>query len=57
MIMNLVSVQQLVLDTVNSLRDSIRRDVDENMQLEINYVDEIKRTISGKHRFVLSNLK
>lgn len=54
--LNLVSPSGLSSETMNSLRARIRMDVDENMVLEINAVDEIKRTISGKHRFVISNL-
>jgi len=53
--LNLVSPSGLSAETLNSLRARVRRDVDENMVLEINHVDEIKRTISGKHRFVISN--
>lgn len=55
--LNIVSPGRLGIDTVNSLKESLRRDIDENMLLEINYVDEIKRSISGKHRFVISDLK
>jgi len=54
--LNLVSPSSLSAETLNSLRARVRRDVDENMVLEINAVDEIKRTVSGKHRFVISNL-
>jgi phenylacetate-CoA ligase len=55
--LNIVSPGKLGIDTINSLKESLRRDIDENMQLEINYVAEIKRSISGKHRFVINNLK
>ena len=55
--LNIVSPSRLGVDTINSLKESLCRDIDENMLLEINYVDEIKRSISGKHRFVISNLK
>ncbi|MDP2879293.1 MAG: hypothetical protein Q8N74_07195 [Sulfuricella sp.] len=53
--LNLVSPPGLSAETLNSLRASVRREVDENMVLEINAVDEIRRTISGKHRFVISH--
>ncbi|MDP3482234.1 MAG: hypothetical protein Q8S05_02870 [Sulfuricella sp.] len=52
--LNLVSPSGLSSEAMSSLRARVRRDVDENMVLEINRVDEIKRTISGKHRFVIS---
>ena len=52
--LNLVSPSGLSSEAISSLRARVRRDVDENMVLEINRVDEIKRTISGKHRFVIS---
>ena len=55
--LNIVSPSRLGVDTINSLKENLCRDIDENMLLEINYVDEIKRSISGKHRFVISNLK
>jgi phenylacetate-CoA ligase len=53
--LNLVSPSGLSPEALTSLRARVRRDVDENMVLEINAVDEIKRTISGKHRFVISH--
>ncbi|MHB9101135.1 MAG: phenylacetate--CoA ligase family protein [Sulfuricella sp.] len=53
--LNLVSPSGLSAETLNSLRARVRGDVDENMVLEINHVDEIRRTLSGKHRFVISN--
>ena len=53
--LNLVSPSRLSAETLTSLRARVRREVDENMVLEINHVDEIKRTLSGKHRFVISN--
>ena len=57
MTLNIVSPTRLGIDTINSLKESLRRDIDENMLLEINYVEEIKRSTSGKHRFVISTLK
>ncbi|MHB8167788.1 MAG: phenylacetate--CoA ligase family protein, partial [Sulfuricella sp.] len=53
--LNLVSPSRLSADALSSLRARVRRDVDENMVLEINHVEEIKRTLSGKHRFVISH--
>ena len=53
--LNLVSPSGLSAEAMNSLGARVRREVDENMVLEINHVDEIRRTLSGKHRFVISN--
>jgi phenylacetate-CoA ligase len=55
--LNIVSPTRLGIETTNSLKERLRREIDTNMVLEINYVDEIKRSISGKHRFVISELK
>ena len=38
-----------------TLRNTIRRDVDERMEFVLNCVAKIRRTASGKHRFVVSN--
>ena len=54
--LNLVASSPLNAETVEALKARVRREVDEKMALEISYVDEIKRTVSGKHRFVISNL-
>jgi phenylacetate-CoA ligase len=54
--LNLVSPSGLSAETMDSIRARVRAEVDENMVLEINRADEIKRTVSGKHRFVISNL-
>lgn len=53
--LNLVSSSRLSSGILSSLDGKIRTEVDENMVLEVNYVDEIKRTVSGKHRFVIRN--
>lgn len=53
--LNLVSPSGLSSEAMSSLGARVRKEVDENMVLEINHVDEIKRTLSGKHRFVISN--
>jgi len=51
--LNLVATQALDADTLASLEASIQREVDAQMMLEVNYLDAIPRTISGKHRFVI----
>ena len=51
--LNLVASQPLDADTLASLQASIRREVDAQMVLEVNYLDAIPRTVSGKHRFVI----
>lgn len=55
--LNIVSAERNGLAALASLQEIMRRDLDESMMLEINYVDEIKRSVSGKHRFVISKLK
>lgn len=54
--LNIVSPKAISNDTAQVLQQSVSRDIDENMVLEINHVEEIKRSVSGKHRFVISNL-
>jgi len=54
--LNVVAGTKLSAATASSLAQSIRRDVDAGMAFELNYVDEIKRTASGKHRFVISSV-
>jgi len=51
--LNLVTPQPLNAETLATLAASIRSDVDAQMVLEVNYLDEIPRTVSGKHRFVI----
>jgi phenylacetate-CoA ligase len=53
--LNFVASSGLNAETMDSLRARIRAEVDENMALDINHVVEIRRTVSGKHRFVISN--
>lgn len=53
MTLNLVCPERLDARTVARLEDSLRREVDGAMALEVNYVEEIPRTASGKHRFVI----
>lgn len=52
--LNVVCPSPLSAETVASLKEGIRRDVDEHMEFALNYVDEIRRSASGKHRFVIS---
>ncbi len=51
--LSLVATHPLSDATLASLESSIRRDVDAQMVLEVNYLDDIPRTVSGKHRFVI----
>ena len=51
--LNLVAAQALNADTLAVLESSIRRDVDAQIGLEVNYLDAIPPTVSGKHRFVI----
>lgn len=52
--LNLVAAKPLDDAVVARLRERIARDVDARMELRLNYVGEIPRTASGKHRFVIS---
>jgi phenylacetate-CoA ligase len=40
--------------TVGALRDRLRRDA--GLELDLTYVDAIERSVSGKHRFVISRI-
>jgi len=51
--LNLVAASPLNTETLESLRQKVRRDVDAGMAIEVNYVDAIRRTAAGKHRFVI----
>lgn len=53
--LNVVAAAPLAPEALATLRESIRRDVDADMQLQFNYVADIARTVSGKHRFVISH--
>lgn len=55
--LNLVASSPLDTETLMSLEASLRRDVDAQMVLEVNYLDAIPRTVSGKHRFVIGLAK
>ncbi|MDP1607213.1 MAG: hypothetical protein Q8L93_11350 [Rhodocyclaceae bacterium] len=52
--LNLVVAEKLPADSVASLREKIASDIDPRMNFTLNYVDEIPRTASGKHRFVIN---
>jgi phenylacetate-CoA ligase len=54
--LNVVSHAPLDPATLATLQEKIQRDVDARLALELNYVSEIERTVSGKHRFVISQL-
>ncbi|MHB1084669.1 MAG: phenylacetate--CoA ligase family protein [Thiobacillus sp.] len=49
----LVASRPLKAETLASLEANIRRDVDAQMVLEVNLLDDIPCTVSGKHRFVI----
>ena len=51
--LNLVAATPLSTDIAQALSERIRREVDADMLLEIHYLDEIQRSVSGKHRFVI----
>jgi hypothetical protein len=51
--LNLVCPERLGAATLAALGEGLRREVDGGMALEVNYLDEIPRTVSGKHRFVI----
>jgi hypothetical protein len=51
--LNLVAVERLSPQTLAAIGAEIQREVDGQMQLEVNYLDAIPRTDSGKHRFVI----
>lgn len=52
-VLNLVAAQPLSSQTRASLEADIRRNVDAQMVLEVNTLDDIPRSLSGKHRFVI----
>jgi len=53
LILNVVAPAPLSAETQANLRESLQREVDAGMRLEVNHLDEIPRTASGKHRFVI----
>jgi len=52
-VLNLVSASPLSPETVAAMVGAIHRDVSPDMALDIRYLEEIPRTVSGKHRFVI----
>ena len=53
-VLNVVASPALGPEIADLLREGIRRDVDARMAFELNHVEEIARTASGKHRFVIA---
>jgi phenylacetate-CoA ligase len=51
----MVASPPLPPESIDTLRMHIAKDIDAGMQLEISCVDEIPRTASGKHRYVISH--
>jgi len=52
-VLNLVAAERLSAENLAAIKASIRDEVDGQMRLTVNYLDEIPRTSSGKHRFVI----
>lgn len=53
MTLNLVADAPLSAETLAGLREKICRKLEDAVELEVNTLDEIPRTLSGKHRFVI----
>ncbi|OYY94342.1 MAG: hypothetical protein B7Y41_08465 [Hydrogenophilales bacterium 28-61-23] len=51
--LNLVAAEPLSAATQAALAEKISRKMEDAVTLEVNYLDEIPRTVSGKHRFVI----
>lgn len=51
--LNLVAPEPLPEAVVADLAAHLRAEVDPDMALRVNYLEEIPRTVSGKHRFVI----
>ena len=51
--LNLVADRALDAATLASLQANIHKEVDAQMALEVNRLDAIPKTVSGKHRFVI----
>jgi len=51
--LDLVAEQRLPVETLRAMEQRIRREVGPLMTLEARYLDQIPRTDSGKHRFVI----
>ena len=52
--LNIDAASELAPGLQRSLQQRITNEIDKHMFLEINQVDKIKRTRSGKHRFVIN---
>lgn len=52
-VLNLVSATPLSPETASAMANAIHREVAPDMALEVRYLEEIPRTASGKHRFVI----
>lgn len=53
MLLSVVASPALSDEHVNELRARLRAEVDAGMELDVRHVEEIPRTASGKHRFVI----
>ncbi len=51
--LNLVASEKLSAETLSVLTEKIRLKMEDEVTLEVNILDEIPRTLSGKHRFVI----
>jgi phenylacetate-CoA ligase len=51
--LNLVASERLSPETQAALADKIRQAMGADVMLEVNYLDAIPRTVSGKQRFVI----
>lgn len=51
--LNIESTSKLDSDLLRGIREKIINDIDQDMRVEIKYVDKIRRSKSGKHRFVI----
>ncbi len=54
--LNVCAHPRLSADLCSELCAKVRRDTDDSLSLEINHVDSIARTVSGKHRFVINQV-
>ncbi len=51
--LNIESASELKPDLLRGIREKISHDIDPDMHVEINYVNKLQRSKSGKHRFVI----
>jgi phenylacetate-CoA ligase len=54
---NIVKTHAYTIDDERKLRKEIRERIDEAVRININYVEKIERTKSGKFRLVISDIK